>query len=192
MSSRARLLLVLLCSVVLNACGGEPPQKEIQQARTAIEAAVTAGADRWAGEELAAAQEALKQADLAVTQRDYRLALNHALDSLERAQNAAREAIATKTQAKEQADRGIGTATAALTATRAKLKGLEGRAPAKTVTAAHAALTAAEEHVQEARAAFARGDWSAAGVATASAMQTLSTVNADLDALTPPAARRKR
>jgi predicted S18 family serine protease len=192
MSSRARLLCTLLIVIVSVACGGEPPQKEIQQARTAIEAAVAAGADRWATEELTAAQDALKQADEAVNDRDYRLALNHALDSLERAQNAAREATAKKNQAKEQADRGIGTATTTIASTRTKLKAAEGHAPAKTLTAAHTALTTAEERVQEARAAYTRDDWSAAGAAAAAAMQALTTVNTDLDAYAPPAARRKR
>ena len=71
------------------ACGGEPPDKEMQQAQGAIDAARAAGADQYAHEEFAAAQEALTHANEAVEQRDYRLALNHALDSRERAQNAA-------------------------------------------------------------------------------------------------------
>jgi len=192
MSSRARVLCTVLILVVSVACGGEPPQKEIQQARTAIEAAVAAGADRWAHEELTAAQDALKQADEAVSDRDYRLALNHALDSLERAQNASREATAKMTQAKEQADRGIGTATVTIASTRVKLKAAEGRAPARTVTAAHTAITTAEERVQEARTAYARSDWTAAGASAAAALQALSTVNAELDAFAPPPRARGR
>ena len=64
----------------------------MQQAEGAIEAARAAGADQGhAREELAGGRrEVLKRAGEAVTERDYRLALNHALDARERAQNAAR------------------------------------------------------------------------------------------------------
>ena len=63
---------------------GEPPSKEMHQAQGAIDAARAAGAERYAADTLAAAVKALAQADLAANQRDYRLALNHALDSRER------------------------------------------------------------------------------------------------------------
>ena len=46
--------------------------------------------------EFAAATTALKNANDAVRQRDYRLALNHALESREQAQNAARDAADTR------------------------------------------------------------------------------------------------
>jgi hypothetical protein len=71
------------------ACGGDPPDKEIKQAQAAIEAARGAGAGQYAKTEYAAAQDALKRATDAVADRDYRLALNHALDARERAEAAA-------------------------------------------------------------------------------------------------------
>src|SRR5947207_13888678 len=85
------------------ACGGDPPDKEIQQAQDAIDKARAAGADRYAVEEYTAAVEALKNAHAAVDQRDYRLALNNALDSRERADNAAKLAIDGKAAAKSAA-----------------------------------------------------------------------------------------
>src|SRR5204863_8664435 len=68
----------------------EPPTKELDQAQAAIEVAVSAGVERFAPADLASARTALVQARDAVTQRDYKLALGHALDSRERAQTAAR------------------------------------------------------------------------------------------------------
>ena len=77
---RAWALLALLV-LFTTACGGDPPDKEMQQAQGAIDAARAAGAAVYATEELAAAQLALTRAEEAVSARDYRLALNHALDS---------------------------------------------------------------------------------------------------------------
>ena len=72
----------VLALVLLTACG-TPPHKEIDQAQGAIDAARAAGADRLATEEFNAATTSLKLANDAVDQRDYRLALNHALESRE-------------------------------------------------------------------------------------------------------------
>jgi len=57
----------------------------MDQAQGALDAARAAGAERYATAEYQAAATALKNAQDAVAQRDYRLALNHALDSRERA-----------------------------------------------------------------------------------------------------------
>ena len=111
MSLRARLLPALcLALFVTIGCGGEPPDKEMQQAQGALDAARAAGADRYATEEFTAATLALVNAKEAVDQRDYRLALNHALDSRERAQNAARWPPTAGQPA--QADRAINAAQA--------------------------------------------------------------------------------
>ena len=108
MSSRARVLFtIVLLSLSTVACGGDPPDKEIQAAETAINAARTAGADRYAAEEFTAAQEALTHAREAVDQRDYRLALNHALDSRERAETATAQAAVGVATARATADRAI-------------------------------------------------------------------------------------
>src|SRR2546430_13034827 len=52
-----------------------------------------------------AATEALKNAHAAVEARDYRLALNYALDARDRAQAAARDAADRKATARSDADR---------------------------------------------------------------------------------------
>ena len=93
MSSTRRLLLSLaVVAAMTGAACGDPPDKEMQQAQGAIDAARAAGADQYARDEFTAAEDALKRSHDAVAQRDYRLALNAALDARERAQTAAKEA----------------------------------------------------------------------------------------------------
>src|SRR5262245_39537328 len=100
---RALSALAVLASLIAAACGS-PPDKELQQAQTAIDAARAAGADRFAAEEFSAAQAALGRANDAVAQRDYRLALSNALDARERAQTAAKDATGRMAAAKRAAE----------------------------------------------------------------------------------------
>jgi len=91
--ARAATWLCALLALCGAAAGcAEPPTKEIDQAQAAIEVAMSAGAERFAATDLAGARTALTQARDAVGQRDYKLALAHAIDSRERAQTAARAA----------------------------------------------------------------------------------------------------
>ena len=115
MSFVRRLRLPLAFAAVLTsvACG-DPPDKELQQARSAIESARVAGADLYAREEFSAAETALKSATDAVDQRDYRLALNRALDARERAQNAVQEAVSRKAVVRADASRALALAGRAL------------------------------------------------------------------------------
>src|SRR2546426_12660437 len=108
MSGRRGLALSILMAATLAtpACG-EPPDKELHDAQGAIDTARAAGADQWAHDQLAAAEEALRRAQDAVAQRDYRLALNHAIDSRERAQTAARESADRKAAVRTDADRAL-------------------------------------------------------------------------------------
>src|SRR5258705_3883210 len=99
-----RLSACIVAAVLVTACG-DPPNKEMDQAQGAIDAARAAGADRYATSEYTAATDALKRAQDAVAQRDYRQALNEALDSREHAQNAAREAADTKKQRPGEVER---------------------------------------------------------------------------------------
>ena len=101
-----RAALACLLVVLATACAS-PPNKEMDQAQGAIDAARAAGADRYAADEFAAATTALKSATDAVAQGDYRLALNHALDSREQAQNAARVAADTRAKVRGEVERSI-------------------------------------------------------------------------------------
>src|SRR5258706_6960077 len=101
-----RLPACIVAAVLVTACG-DPPNKEMDQAQGAIDAARAAGADRYATSEYTAATDTLKRAQDAVAQRDYRQALNEALDSREHAQNAAPEAADTQRQVRGEGERDI-------------------------------------------------------------------------------------
>ncbi len=104
---------------------GEPPDKELHQAQGAIDAARAAGAAVYAPDELKAAVDALAHAQDAVGERDYRLALNNALDSRERAQNAAKMAADQKAAARSDAERMLAEVTSALAVAKARLDAAE-------------------------------------------------------------------
>ena len=130
-----------------------PPHKEMDQAQGAIDAARAAGAERYAPTEYAAAGQALKQANDAVTGRDYRLALNYALESREQAQNAARTAADTKAKLRGGVERSIAEAKALIAQTRARMNGPSGtQIPRGTRRTAQQRLTQLEGDLQKADA----------------------------------------
>jgi hypothetical protein len=183
-------LLVAATGIV--ACG-EPPDKEMQQAQGAIAAAQAAGADVYAPAEFAAAQDLLKRAHDAAGQRDYRLSLNYAIDSRERAQNAAREAADRKAAARVDADHALTSLTTALEAVQAKLKAAEAaRVPPRVTREAKSAVADGVTRVQEARAAFERGDYAAVVKGAAGVNAQLAGAAADLDAAIATTSRRRR
>jgi hypothetical protein len=185
---RAWAFLALLV-LFTTACGGDPLEREMQQAQDAIDAALAAGADVYAAEELAAAEAALTRAGVAVSARDYRLALNHALDSRQRAQNAAKLAADGMAAARVEADRSISRAAMGVEGMRTRLKQSDvPRLPARTVAAVRTSVTDADQRVQEARAALDRGDYKAAQASATAANATLSAASENLEA----AAKRRR
>jgi hypothetical protein len=190
---RVRSVVLLLALTITAAACGQPPDREMQQAQGAIDAARAAGADQYAREEFAAAQDALKRSHDAVAIRDYRLALNHALDSRERAQNAAKEAADRMAAARVDADRALSSATAALTAAQAALKAAETpRTPARLLAGSRRTIADAERRVQEARTAFERDDYAAVVSAAAAVTEDLQAATKDLRAAQSPPARRRR
>src|SRR3954465_11364472 len=134
MSSMRRFVLSLaVVAAIAGAACGDPPDKEMQQAQGAIDAARAAGADQYAREEFTAAEDALKKSPEAVDQRDYRQALHTALDARGGAQAAAKEPVNRKATARADATTALAVADAALHDSRAKLKAAEAaRVPAKT------------------------------------------------------------
>jgi len=156
-------------------CGDNPPTKEIQQAQQALDAARTSGAERYAGAEFTAAQEALTRAQAAVVARDYRQALNDALDARDRAQTASKDTVDTKARAKADADRTLHDTALALVGARAKLRAAETsrRAP-RLATALRREIADAEKRVQEARTAFEQGAYLDANEILAKTLPRLS------------------
>ena len=133
--ARRLLLSLAIVAAIAGAACGDPPDKEMQQAQGAIDAARAAGADQYAHDEFTAAEDALKRAHDAVDQRDYRLALNDALDTRERAQTAAKEAVERQGhRPRRRRPRRWPTPTPRCHDARAKLKAAEAaRVPARTL-----------------------------------------------------------
>ncbi len=154
-----RVLGSLLLAMVATACG-EPPNKELHQAQGAIDAARAAGAETYAPEELKGAVDALARAQDAVGQRDYRLALNHALDSRERAQAAAKRAADERATARSDAERLLADTTAAISVGVLRLKAAEdAHTPAEGTASLRAALDAARKATDQAGNALAKEDY---------------------------------
>lgn len=153
---RSRLMPLALLLALTLACA-EPPNKEIDRAEGAIEAARAAGADVYAPEPYNAAVTALTKSREAVTQRDYRLALNFALDAFEQAQEAARGAVDSKTKLRAEVDDLLRATAAALERANKRLSAPDAsRTAGSQVIEARRAVFAAEASLQEARAALAQ------------------------------------
>jgi len=188
----ATLTVIAALMLTIGACG-DPPDKEIQQAQGAIDAAKAAGADVYARDEYTAAQEALRHANEAVAQRDYRLALNNALDARERAQNAAKEAGDRKAAVRADAERALMQASTVLAEAQARLKAAEGaRIPPRVLTDQRHVVSGVEQSLQKARAAIQAGDYLGALETAKAALPRLQAVARNLEAATTGPARRRR
>ena len=187
---RASALALLL---LLTACG-TPPHKEMDQAQGAIDAARAAGAERYATDELTAATTSLTAATQAVEQNDYRLALNHALESRERAQNAARIAAETQGKLRAEIERTTTEVKALLVQANGRLTTAEKtRVARRVITDTRKAVATATGDVQKADAAVQMGNVAEAQAILARAKQQLSEVITGLDAaLRAQNARRRR
>lgn len=186
-----RLALVIL---LLSAGCAEPPSKEMHQAQGAIDAARAAGADRFAASELAAAADALKRSEEAVAAGDYRQALSHAIDSRERAQQAARVAVEGRADLRGQAERSVSEVATLLSRAQAQLKDPDiARANGRTLRAPRATVTKMEKMLQEARSALASEDYAAVSKALNGAAAELQAALTQIDEVASPGTpRRKR
>ena len=153
-----RLPVLALLLSLLAGCSG-PPQKEIDQARTALDAARTAGAERYASVEYAAAASSLEKAHASVAQRDYRQALNYALDSRQRAVEAERQAADGRARAKSLTDALYGEVASATNRLQSALRTAETAAPPRLLRPGQASLKDARAHLQKASAAITAGNF---------------------------------
>ena len=164
--TRTFSVLALLC---LAGCGS-PPDKEITQARAAIDAARTAGAPRYAPDEYRAAVTALDRARQAVAGRDYRQALSFALDSRSRAEDAQRNAGEQRRVARAETLRTLDVIDATLAEARRRVEAgplePQSRAERMHVSDLRRAIVVANVAMQEAREAVSREDYAAARQAT--------------------------
>ncbi len=177
-------LLWVLPALFAVACG-EPPAKEMTQAQAALDAARAGGAQQFAGDEFAAAVAALAHSKEAVTQRDYRLALNHALDSREHAQNATRLAEEARAALQAEVEQALRELNSQVTAAKARLlaapkAGVTPRAVRRTARV----IASLEAEVQEVDSLVKVADYTSARTRIGSLTLRLSTA---LAAINPPA-----
>jgi len=181
--------VVLVAALCFTACG-DPPNKEMDQAQGAIDAARAAGADRYAGTEFTAATAALERAQAAVAERDYRLALNEALDSREHAQNAAREAADTKAQLRGEVERDMAQIAALIASANTRLAAAtKARVPRRVLDGPRQELAAVDESVQKAGEAMKADDYLSARAALQGVKERIEKA---MVALTPPPAQSSR
>jgi Domain of unknown function (DUF4398) len=182
---------VIIVSSVMTACGDDPPSKEIQQAGQAIEAARADGAPQYATDEFTAAEGALKRSQAAVVARDYRQALNDALDARDRAQTASKDAADRKTAMKVEVDRTLHDAALTIIDARAKLRAAEAaHKPRSVLATVRREITDAETHVQEARTLFEKGEYLDAGTLLTKTTVSLNDRVGLMSGGTPPAPHR--
>jgi hypothetical protein len=192
---RSRLLpvVIITVSIVASACG-EPPTREMDQAQGAIDAARAGRADVYAPDEFKAADDALKAARDAVAQRDYRLALSHALESRERAQNAIKQSADQQVTLRSGSERRLGEVTAMLAHANQRLKAAEGgkplKQPSRQLTPQRAAIANADTTLQKAGTEINDGDYKAAMADLEAAAAQLQSTIAALNA--PPPSRSTR
>ena len=160
----SRLCFVVL--LLLAAGCSEPPQKEIDQARAAIDAARAAGADTYAADEYAGAQATLQKARASVEQRDYRQALSYALDARQRALEAARLVPEARTRAQAAAETAFKAVNSRAAELNTLLRQAEGaKIPARELRAPDEALATARASLQEARKLIDAGNFAEASAA---------------------------
>jgi hypothetical protein len=180
--------LVLLAAVLPAGCS-EPPDKERQQAEGALEAARAAGADVYAPTEFQDAQASLKKYDDAVAQRDYRLALNEALEARDRAYDAVKQAGNKKSELRSQTDRLAQVLQGLIETAGLRLSAPAGRPVGPAADRLRAARDAGSKALQEARSRSEKQDYPGAVTALTPAVEAL---RRELPGSEPAATRRKK
>jgi hypothetical protein len=188
-----RLLYAALVTACLASACAEPPNKEINQAQGAIDAARAAGAERYAAVELQAARNSLDQANTAVTGRDYRLALNHALESRTHAQNAARGAADNRAALRAEVERTMAEVTVQIAQAERRLAAAQrAGASRQALQSARRTVAQANAGVQKAGAAATADDYVTAQALLAGLKGQIEQALASLDAPARSQSLRRR
>ena len=172
----------------------EPPNREINQAQGAIDAARAAGADQYATTEYKAAVEALKSAQDAVTQHDYRLALDRAIESRERAQIAARDGANGKAQARGEVERMMAEIATLVAQANVRLDAAEkARVSSRVLAEPTQAVSEINAEMQKAGEAIKAGDYLSSRKLLEDLKDRIQKTIAAIDqAMMPQAGRRRR
>ena len=183
----------MIGSLLLFTAGcSEPPQKEIDLAQAALDSARAAGAERYASGEFVSATASLDKAKAAVDQRDYRQALNYALDSRQRAAEAASQAVDGKALAKRETEAAYGKAAARATTLTTVLRNAAANGvPAKALTEPQAALAAARADLQKASAAISAGNYKDGTILLTDVREKLDAAIAEVEKIPPPRRRTR-
>ncbi len=171
----------------------EPPTREMNQAEGALDTARVAGAAEYAAAEFLAAETALSRSRQAVEERDFRQALNFALDARTRAQAATRLAADEQARLRTEADRALRATEVALAEAKARLLGAAG-VSAPILERARTAIVSAEAAVEASREAFDAAHYGPALAPLADANARLTTTISEIDAaaIARPARRPTR
>ena len=154
----------------------------MNQAQGAIDAARAAGADRYATQEYEAAVKALQSAHDAVAARDYRLALNYALDSRDRAQSAAKEAASQQVTLRSSAERRLAELTALLDRAKQRLAAAQSARVSRPLLAApRSAIAEAEALLQKAGTGIQDGEYQSSQERLAESATKLEKAIAEID-----------
>lgn len=187
-----RRLLVIGCLLLFAAGCSEPPQKEIDQAQSALDAARTAGGEQYATAEFTAAASSLDKARAAVEQRDYRQALNYALDSRQRATDAAKLAADGKARARREVEALYGQVATRANHLQTALRTAEtGGVPAKSLKPGQTALGDARASLQKASAAISAGNYPDATKVLTEVRGILDTAIGQVQNIPPRPARKR-
>lgn len=177
---------------MLSGCS-EPPQKEIDQAQAAIDAAKSAGADTYAGDEYAAALTALQKSHVSVDQRDYREALNYAIDARQRAAEATKQAGIGKAHTRAAAEKLVTECSARATQLDTDIKVAEGaRIAARDLRPARTTLADAQSALQETRKSMDAGNYGEVVTGLTEVRRKLDAAIVAVDALRQRPPRRRR
>ena len=150
--SRRLLFATGLAALLVSSACTSPPEKELHQAEGALETARAAGAARYAAEPFGAAEAAMARANAAVTDRDYKQALNHALDAREHALNAVRTAADTRARVRGELEQRMADLDTSLRALEARIVEAEtAKVGRQALTSAKAATTRVARALAEAR-----------------------------------------
>jgi len=190
---RRRLLrLVIVLALVVAGCS-EPPQKEIDQAQAAVDGAKSAGADTYAADEYNAAVTALQKAHASVDQRDYREALNYAIDARQRAGEAAKQATIAKGHTRAAAERLVTDCSARASQLETDIKVAEGaHVLPRDLRPARTTLADAQTALQETRTSMDAGNYGEVVAGLTEVRRKLDAAIAAVDAIRQRPPRRRR
>ena len=165
----------------------------MDQAQGSIDAARAAGADRYATEQYEAAVKALQNAQEAVGQRDYRLALNYALDGRDRAQRAAKEAATQQAVLRSAAESRLRHGTAALDQAQQQLKAAESaRVPRRSLAHARTAIAEAEASLQKAGTSIQGSNYNVSQEQLAESARNLQSAMAEIESILKARGKSRR